>query len=69
MDLGIQCPRQTSAPQSHTLKETGICGHSNIRKATLLAVSSEAAQLAGTGPVSPHLIFRAAFLILTFSYG
>lgn len=26
-------------------------------------------QLAGTGPISPHLIFRAAFLILTFSYG
>lgn len=47
MDLGIQYPRQTSAPQSHTLKETGICGHSasawNIRKATLLALSSEGA--------------------------
>ena len=28
MGQGILCPRQTSAPQSHTLKETGICGHS-----------------------------------------
>lgn len=28
MDQGILCPRQTSAPQSHTLKETGIRGHS-----------------------------------------
>lgn len=48
MDQGILCPRPTSVPQSHTVKESGTRGHSllaqtqshgwqNIGKVSLLA--------------------------------